>query len=196
MKKTLITILATVLVCCCVAGTTYAWLVAKTDPIVNTFTYGNIKITLKESDNLDLKMVPGALIEKDPEVTVVSGSEDCWLFIKIDKGNNFDYFMTFEIADGWTHLDGVDGVYYRQVTSASEDQLFGVIKDDTVTVKSTVTTEDLNALDHADKMPTLTLTAYAVQLEGFVDTVEGKTGVQRAWEEAKKLDYTIPDEKG
>ena len=41
MKKTLITILATVLICCCVAGGTLAWLMDKTE----TNTTVNIIIT-------------------------------------------------------------------------------------------------------------------------------------------------------
>ena len=48
-SRAFIALLALVLVIGCVAGGTVAWLVAKTEPVVNTFTYGNINITLAET---------------------------------------------------------------------------------------------------------------------------------------------------
>ena len=33
-----------------IIGGTVAWLIADTDPVVNTFTYGDINITLEETD--------------------------------------------------------------------------------------------------------------------------------------------------
>ena len=41
--------LALVLVLGCAVGGTVAWLVAKTEPVVITFTYGDINITLTET---------------------------------------------------------------------------------------------------------------------------------------------------
>ena len=70
-------LLALVLVIGCVAGGTVAWLVAKTDPVVNTFTYGNINIALAETTGEDYKIIPGKDISKDPKVTVKGGSEAC-----------------------------------------------------------------------------------------------------------------------
>ena len=40
---------------------TLAWLSDKTDPVVNTFTYGDINIDLSETKT-DFKMVPGNTI--------------------------------------------------------------------------------------------------------------------------------------
>lgn len=167
-KKIIVAIVALVLAIVCAVGGTLAWLFMKTDAIVNTFTYGDINITLTETDaDVDgklnensYKMVPGNKIAKDPKVTVAEGSEDCWLFIKIEKGNNFDHFMTFEIADGWTALDGYTGVYYQAVGAVDTATDFPVLKDNQVSVKNTVLKTDLNALSD---LPTLTFTAYAVQ---------------------------------
>ena len=113
MKKTIITIIATVLICCCVAGGTYAWLVAKSDTVTNVFTVGDINVTLTESKDLDLKMMPGKTITKDPQVTVKANSEACWLFVKIEKSADVDAFLEYSVDSGWTELSGVDGVYYR-----------------------------------------------------------------------------------
>ena len=117
-------------------------------------------------------MVPGNSITKDPKVTVLANSENAWLFVKLEKSANFDDFMTYEIAEGWTALDGVTGVYYRSVDKADADAAFDVIKDNTVNVKGEVTKEMLNALDAngASNYPTLTVTAYAVQRDSNITT--------------------------
>lgn len=178
MKKKVISIVAVVLVLCCAIGGTLAWLADKTDPVVNTFTVGDINIDLDESKNLDLKMVPGKTITKDPFVKVEANSEACWLFVKVEKSTNFDDFMTYAIADGWTALPGVDGVYYRQVAATTAAVTFPVLAGNTVTVKNDVTKTMLNDLTAAT-YPTLTFTAYAVQSDGITD-------VATAWAEAQK----------
>lgn len=157
---------AALIVCATVAGT-LAWLTDTTDPVVNTFTVGDINITLTESENLDLKMVPGQTITKDPKVTVKAGSEACWLFVKVDKSVNFDGFMTFEMADGWIALSGHAGVYYRNVDATNADTGFDVLKDKKVTVRDTVTKTMLEGAK--TNAPTLTFTAYAVQKDGIND---------------------------
>ena len=154
-------------------GGTIAWLTSETESVVNTFTTSDIDITLAESPNLDLKMVPGNTIDKDPKVTVKKGSEDCWLFVKIEKTTNLGDYITYTVDSGWTQLTGVSGVYYREVTSSQDNQSFDVIGyvngsgefvANKVLVKDSVTKtmmEDL-AKDGAVQ-PTLTFTAYACQ---------------------------------
>lgn len=173
-KKITIAVVCAVLSCVCLIGTTFAWLVDKTDPVKNTFTVGNVDIELTESDDLDLKMVPGNTITKDPKVTVVAGSEACWVFIKIEKSANFDTFMEYALADGWIQLkDGetpIDGVFYREVASSNADQPFVVLADNEVTVKNTVTKAMMDAIvADASLKPTLTFTAYAVQKDNVAD---------------------------
>ena len=167
-KKSFIMALALVLVFAVAVGGVVAWLTDKTDPVTNTFTVGDINITLDESKNLDLKMVPGNTITKDPTVTVKANSEACWLFVKVEKSANFDDFMTYEMAAGWTALTGVDGVYYREVVATTIDTDFAVLKDNHVTVKDKVTKAQLNALT-TESYPTLTFTAYAVQKDNIDD---------------------------
>lgn len=184
-KKAIVAVVALVLVLCCAMGGTLAWLVDSTTEVKNTFTYGDINIGLSESENLNLKMIPGNDIKKDPTVTVKANSEDCWLFVRVKASDNFDTFMTYAVEEGWTLYDtdktgsnietagNDDYVIYRKVTAADEDQKFNVLKDNTVTVKDAVTKKMLNALDKdedgSDKTenektyPTLTFTAYAVQ---------------------------------
>lgn len=163
-KKGLALLLALTLVVVGVASGTLAWLTAKSDTVVNTFTVSDIKVELRETKN-DFKMIPGYTIAKDPVATVKAGSEDCFLFVKLEKSANFDQYLTYEIADGWTELTGVEGVtgvYYRQVTGADADKSFSVLKDDQVTVKGEVTSTMMETAKTAQ--PTLTVTAYASQL--------------------------------
>ncbi|MBQ6901061.1 MAG: hypothetical protein IJN72_09475 [Firmicutes bacterium] len=178
-----------------VMGGTMAWLLDASNQVVNTFTYGDINITLTETEtSLDgdlspntntYEMVPGSTIIKDPLVTVIRGSEDHWLFVKMEKSgganDNFDEYLSYQMADGWNALNGVPGVYYQIVTrDDTADQTFRVIKDDTVTVLSTVTKEMINALDKdasgnelAVKLyPQLAITAYAVQYTATSDAQE------------------------
>lgn len=182
--RVLALVLTMVLVFGGVVGGTVAWLIATPDPVVNTFTYGDIDITLEETDTHDgdqnpntnkYKMLPGREIAKDPKVTVKAGSEDNWLFVKLEKSANFDTFMTYTIADGWTQLYDeqgalVEGVYYRYQAAVTEDTVYSVLAEDKVVVSPDVTKAQLNALDEGPanaSYPTLTVRAYAVQYVGF-----------------------------
>lgn len=176
-KKTLAVALAFVLVIAMSVAGTLAYLTDTTDAVVNTFTVGKVDINLAESDNLDLKMIPGKEITKDPKVTVIAGSEDSWVFVKIDESENLDTFITYSVADGWTALENVSGVYYREVSASDKNQDFSVIAGDKVTVKATVTVADMTGAEN--NQPTLTFTAYAIQQAGFETAV-------KAWAEVSK----------
>ena len=168
-KKTVALLLALVLVFGVAAGGTLAWLTAQSDTVVNTFTTSDIKVELKETAGTSYKMIPGYTITKDPKVKVLADSEECYLFVKLEKSTNFDSFMTYAMADGWTALPGVDDVYYRVVTADGREGTskinvpYSVLKDDKVTVSGSVTKANMNALTEAT-YPTLTVTAYASQL--------------------------------
>ena len=160
-KKSLALLLAIAIVVVGVVAGTVAWLTDKTPSVTNTFTTSDINIELKETKN-NFQMIPGWNIEKDPKVTVKTGSEACYLFVKLEESKNFADFMTYEMADGWEALPEAPGVFYREVAAATTDTTFEVLKDNQVTVKDEVTKAQMNALT-ADTYPTLTVTAYASQ---------------------------------
>lgn len=193
MKKKTALILSLALVVAVSVGATIAWLTDKTDPVVNVFTAGDINIDLTETWNTDTngdgkddawrgKMVPGNVLSKDPVVTVEAGSEASWVFVELVKSENFDTFLEYEVASGWTRLENknTEGrlVYYRQVDATTADIDFDVLKDKQVTVKTTVTKENLNALTEAN-YPKLTVIAYAIQ-QANIGTVDN------AWAEVSK----------
>lgn len=165
-RRTFVLLLALVLVLGVAAGGTVAWLTSKTDDVVNTFTTSNIDINLAETQ-ADYKMVPGYTIAKDPKVTVLAGSEKCYLFVKLEKSENFDDFLTYEVDNAaWTQGNTENGlpetVYYRVVDAANNDQVFEVIKGNQVKVRENVTKDMMSGLTPAT-YPTLTVTAYASQ---------------------------------
>lgn len=149
-------------------GGTAAWLAAKSDPIASTFTFGDINITLTETDHQEqIKIIPGVDIPKALKVTVQANSVDCWLFVKVEQTGTFvPDKVTYAIADGWIQGDGSpipEDVYYRQVNGATADMEFSVLKGDKITVSKELTKEEIQNITG----PTLTFTAYAVQKEGI-----------------------------
>ena len=188
-EKILLVIVAGIFVLSSVATGSLAWLMDKTDPLTNTFVYGDINIDLYETDTgLDqdndmktntYKMMPGEAIIKDPKVTVMKSSEDCWLFIRLEKLNDFDEFMEYTILIGendWKVLDAMNcpGIYYRAVDSEDvkdADKVFSIIQNDKVMVKGSVTKELLNALTE-ETYPRLKVTAYAVQRNESIDAID------------------------
>lgn len=175
-KKTLALVLALTLLVAGVVGGTLAWLTDQTAEVKNTFTVGDINIGLTET-TADYKMVPGNTIAKDPTVTVEANSEACWLFVKVTESTNLKAFIGYDIAEGWTALPGVDGVYYREVPASTADQTFSVLADDAVTVKSNVTKTMLETAK--TNAPTLTFKAYAIQKDHFATA-------DAAWAEVSK----------
>ena len=176
----LVLVLALALIVGVAGGATFAWLTAKSDTVVNTFTYGDINITLAESTGDSYKIIPGVDIEKNPKVTVKAGSEACWLFVKVDEenwptptygeGKNAVRKVNYDIADGWTKGDGTSipaNVYYRDlgVDASNADQEFPVLKGNKITVSNTLTKIDIKNI--LTTTPKLSITAYAIQKDGM-----------------------------
>ena len=159
-------------------------------------------------DKWEGKMVPACTLHKDPKVTVAAGSEDCYLFIEIteaggdvlvgEKKYAFSDFIAYQIDRAWNLLSGVDGVYYRTVQSRATEQEFPVLAagmyraesdveytwtQDHVLTKPEVTKEMLNEIKQdPNKQPTLTFTAYAVQM---VKSDTENFTPEEAWEQVK-----------
>ena len=155
-------------------GGTAAWLAAKSDPIASTFTFGDINITLKDEDPQEgqIKIIPGVDIKKALKVTVQADSVDCWLFVKVEEAGTFvDGKVTYAMDDGWIQGNGTQipkDVYYREVNAATTDSVFSVLKGDKITVSNELTKQDIQNITN----PTLTFTAYAVQMEGINTAAE------------------------
>lgn len=169
-----------------------------TDKVTNTFTVGKVEITLDEVDvdpygspvpsasarvqENDYKLIPGHSYEKDPTVHVGAGSENSWIFVKVEnqisdiilEDRNNQPIEKQITKHGWASLTGVENVYYKQYSGNGVEQDYIVF--DGFTVKDDV---DLSA--YANK--TIVITAYAVQLDGFDNVAD-------AWDVVKDLGAT------
>lgn len=111
--KTVSILTVLVLVVGLTVGGTIAWIVDGSNQVVNTFIYGDINITLTETDTAldndgdgntnDYKLVPDTTVSKDPVVTVIAGSEPNWLFVKLEKSGGtaqfgFDQYLSYTVG--------------------------------------------------------------------------------------------------
>lgn len=187
-KKVFMTVLcAAALVVASVLGT-MAFLTSK-DKVNNTFTVGNVAITLDEAKVTDAgnpvegadrvkaniyKLIPGHEYTKDPTVHVTANSEDSWVFIKVEDGLaaiEDDTTVADQITgNGWTALDGVAGVYYKEYSSSTAAT--DLVVFETFKVKG-----DADVAQYADAK--IDVTAYAIQKDGF-------TTPTAAWAEVSK----------
>lgn len=182
-KAMLLVLCAVLLVAGSVMGT-LAYLKAQTGTVKNTFTVGSVAITLQEyaidnttgkktTDVVDklenIKLVPGRTIEKNPFITVGDSSEDCYLFVKIENGLDTD--AVIHMIDGWARIGETNYWMYNQKVSATKKiDVFDYF---------TCNTEIENGATWADS--SITITAYAVQAEGFVDGNSNGTAADEAW---------------
>lgn len=181
MKKKLTTVLAIVLVVALSVAGTYAYLTDKTATITNTFTVGNVNIDLTESTGTEYQLIPGKVHKKDPVVTVKGGSEKCYLFVKFEEKNSPTTYLTYTSNltgdKGWTQGDDTNipaNVWYRVVDNSATDTTFNLLAGDKVTIKNTVTNENMTEAAKAQ----LVYTAYACQFEGMT--------AEQAWAEVSK----------
>lgn len=180
-KKLVITVVALSLALVCVIGGTLAFLVATSNTVTNTFTYGKIELELWEGDETNQSgkaydnVVPGDVLDKDPVVTVTEGSEACYVYVLID--NQLGNAASYNIADTWTEVGTNDTkVLYRYntVVDAKEaDQDLAVFT--TLTFVNTLTKENVAALADKD----VVLTAYAHQSDNT--TVNVANDAASAW---------------
>lgn len=189
MKKTskalLLSLCAVLLVTASVLGT-MAYLTSQ-DQVVNTFTVGNVAITLDEKDvdnstpgenDRDkanaYKLMPGHNYEKDPIVHVDANSEDCYLFVKVvNEIANIEAEKTVAqqmTEKGWVAVDSANGIY---VYTTDKTNPAVVTKGSNITVFENFTIAgnvvNTTLATYADK--TITVNAYAIQADGFA----GKT---------------------
>lgn len=161
-----------------------------TDSVENTFTVGKVKITLDEAKageygdvadatvrvkGNEYKLIPGRKYAKDPTVHLEAGSEESYIFVKVENG-----LAAIEAAgettiaaqitgNGWTALDGAAGVYYKQVEA-------NVNAEDYLVFSSFILADDADVANYTDAK--ITVTAYAIQADGFADAAEAWANAQ------------------
>lgn len=166
MNKRTSLIIFTAFICAIIigVGATFAYIIASTRDVVNTFTVGNIEISLSETTGAGFKLIPGVTHKKDPTVTVKGETPNCWLFIKVQPSADLYLYVDYTIDSGWIPLEGEANVYYRQFYGSASDTVYPIIKDNMVKVHEDISEEELELIK---VNPTLEFKAYAIQAEGF-----------------------------
>lgn len=160
--------------------------------VVNTFTVGNVTITMDEaavdeygkattgrdSDGVQYKLIPGNKYVKDPTIYVAEGSEKCYLFVKVVNGlaaieadtTGNDTIAEQMEENGWDAVTGASNVYvYESIVDARTAAQNKVIFSEF----TLATDAEVSAYATAN----ITVQAYAVQADGF-------TSAEDAWDKA------------
>ena len=179
-----------------IAPATYSYLTASSETVVNTFAGGAISLTLDEAkvdtdgDPIDgeprvqentYKVVPGAELTKDPTVTVLEGSEVCYVYLYVDNALDETYF-TLDYSDDWIEVAsvGTKTLYvYKTTVDASDGDVALTPIFTTVKVSYDLTSEQIEEMGEVQ----ITVQSYAIQAEG-VD-VETSIGMAVAYFESE-----------
>ena len=201
-KALLLMLCAVLLVAASVLGT-MAYLTSQ-DSVTNTFTVGKVEIKLDEAKaNADgtlvqgadrvkansYKLLPGHTYTKDPTIHVDASSEDCYLFVKVENGiadiEGTKTVATQMAEKGWVAVSGTTGIYVYttdRTNPAAVSANTNIVVFENFTVDGTkvvnvpedetVPTGKLDIAEYDNN--TITVTAYAVQKDGF----ESKTAAE------------------
>ena len=201
MRKVLLTVCCAALLVCVTIGATVAYLTS-TDEVVNTFTVGNVQIKLDEAkanpdgtlvenaarvDANSYKLLPGHTYNKDPMVTVLKGSESCYvkMTVTFTKAPELDTIFAPNGADMTSIFKGYDSnnwiakgntedtenntrtyeFWYKEAVDASKADVALDALFDSITVPGTIDNKQLATIDGM----TITVNAYAIQADGFAD---------------------------
>lgn len=210
-KKILVACLCVALAVLTVAGTTLAYLTSR-DTVTNTFTVGNVTMTLDEAlvntdgkeitgegaDRVktnDYMLYPGHEYDKDPTVHVAANSSHSWIFIKVKNelaplestAEGYKSINDQIAANGWTvYADAnVDGyiVYYKEHnTTEAKDY----VVFDGFTLSDNANNVKATGSD-ATVWSTITPRTELVTVTAYAIQYDGFETVAKAWNEAKTL---------
>ena len=199
MKTTKKALLALVCAAALVFGSVFATYAYLTDSksVTNTFSVGKVTITLDETD-VDVygvkdgetrvtenayKLIPGHEYTKDPTVHVTAGSEQCYVFVKV-----VDEIVAIEDAttiaeqmktNGWVALTGETNVYYYNGGSNAGVVDAREAKADLPVFANFKIKTDADVSTYNGK--TVTVTAYAVQADGFDTAADAWAAAPAEW---------------
>lgn len=195
-KKLIIFITSMVLIVAIATSATLAYVTAKTSKVTNTFVVGGgIQITLDEGkvdangkfinqttnrgDANQYTLVPGKTYDKDPTVTVIANSMDCYIYVAIKNdlagAETTDETTNKKIATqmsekGWVEQTTDSGYtiyrYPTKVVKSASDQPFVLF--DNITIDGST---DVSAYSNK----TIVIYAVAIQAETFSDASDAWT---------------------
>lgn len=193
LKKIVVMFAAVVLIVAATISGTLAWLTAETQEVTNTFTVGNVEISLTEhkledgslsktetTQENEYHFVPGDVLPKDPYVTVGDNSESCYVFVVIEEENNTitvgsstEKIVDYTTGADWMLVDGTTNVYCyvdeneTPKIATSGEILDEILKDNQVTISDKVTKSYVETVKESQDKPELNFKAYAIQSDNL-----------------------------
>lgn len=201
LRRILLTVCSAALLVCVTVGATVAYLTS-TDKVENTFTVGQVKISLDEAavgpdgkalegndakrvNSNSYKLMPGGEYDKDPTIHIDNSSEEAYLRVNVAVSNTAKVdalFQKYDYAEAgitailegldlsiWNITSSVEGDVRNYVLTlkANDSKISGETADIVlftgVNVPEEFTNEDILELNNT----TITITAYAIQADGF-----------------------------
>ena len=200
LRRILLTVCSAALLVCVTVGATVAYLTSS-DTVTNTFTVGNVQIKLDEAktnadgtlydngktrvDSNSYKLLPGHTYNKDPMVTVLKGSESCYvkMTVTFSKAAELDEIFDPKGANMTSIFNGYDGTnwiykgntedtnadtrtyefWYKEAVGAPTADVALDALFDSITVPGSITNDQLKTLEGMK----ITVNAYAIQADGF-----------------------------
>ncbi len=183
-KKSLVSLAVAVsLIAVIGVGSTLAYF-TDSDAATNVVTMGHVDIELAEPEfeaanenNTIENVVPNQQITKDPTITVVAGSESCYLRAAIEISDALtaeqaaELLENINVGENWVLSE--DGYYYYQNKIEKSDE------DQTVVLFDTVVIPELWGNEVADLSFEINVTAEAIQADNF--TPATTDGLITAW---------------
>ena len=138
-KKIVALALAVAMLAVVIVGASLAYFSDKTVVAKNTFTVGKVDIKLEEHvvdengkktddvtetgnndivDDFGYFLVPGKTVDKDPFVTVIKGSEDCYVRLKVTLNNADKFLEIYRTVDG---LNLAEALKFFSYTPAAQE---------------------------------------------------------------------------
>ncbi len=146
---------------------TISYLKDVSDAKVNEFDPSKVTVDVEETPN-QYKIIPGTEQTKDPKA-VIDNDIDAYLFVEVV--DETEGKVTYEIADGWTLLNGYDNIYYRTV-GANDPKEYPILKNNKVSYSAALEESDM-----PDGKVKLSFIAKAIQKDAFADEQEAYANI-------------------
>ena len=146
-KKSLLIVACILLLAAAAVFCTVAYLTAKTDTVKNTFTVGDVNLTLDEAkvdadgqaitgDKAErvlgnsYKLIPGKTYDKDPTVHVAKGSEKCYvrMVVRIANVDKLKAAIPYSTANDDYYIGGYEYTDNGRVWVNNQDSCFKFTK--------------------------------------------------------------------
>ena len=213
IKKTLLIVVAMILMCAMSAAVTLALYSATTNELENTFTFGNVSIKLDETDpdnpntrvetGVEYDIDPGITYVKDPKITNTS-SEKAWVrvavtfdknvaaefgtdlagFVVDENGNSTIDSANWSFAGIYTDAEGNTVYVYDYKTALEKDQSTTAVFSKFTIPASWDPSADGSRLTSGQTF--ISVKGYAIQESGVADTEVAAT-MAGVWAEFKSL---------